>query len=132
MLTVLKRLWKHGSGTSSKEMLSLPTTQGRGKPVLDPHLCDGCGDCAAECPTEAISLKSENDQSVLVLNYTSCISCTICSDVCPTAAFTISNELLTPVTNLNELNQEYPIKRSSERKGDVCFGELAETFARGN
>jgi Fe-S-cluster-containing hydrogenase component 2 len=43
------------------------------------HLCDQCGECAANCPEEAIH--SEN--GVFVVDTDSCTGCLLCVEVCP-------------------------------------------------
>ena len=46
---------------------------------IDPELCTGCGLCAKECPSEAISgLKKKAH----VLDAAKCIKCGACQEVC--------------------------------------------------
>lgn len=43
--------------------------------------CTACGDCMAECPTEAISAGD-----IYVIDGDTCIDCGMCADVCPVGA----------------------------------------------
>ena len=51
-----------------------------------PDLCNGCGLCRRECPSEAISGKKKK---VHVIDTDRCIRCKICVDVCPEGAVEI-------------------------------------------
>ncbi len=44
--------------------------------------CIGCGACAPECPTEAIS----DGGGIFVIDADKCIDCGACVDSCPVAA----------------------------------------------
>ena len=44
--------------------------------------CIMCGDCVAECPTDAIT---EGDP-MYIIDADACIDCAACNDVCPTDA----------------------------------------------
>ena len=44
--------------------------------------CVGCGSCAEECPSDAIS---EGDD-LYVINQDECTECGTCKEVCPTEA----------------------------------------------
>lgn len=43
------------------------------------HLCDQCGECAENCPEDAIHL----EDSALIVNPDACTGCLICVEVCP-------------------------------------------------
>lgn len=51
---------------------------------VDPAKCNGCGECIAQCPAEAISLVEDK----AVIDPEKCIDCASCIDYCPEEAFT--------------------------------------------
>lgn len=50
-----------------------------GAPVIDAASCDRCGDCAAVCPVQAITLVPEG----IELSLESCVFCAACAGECP-------------------------------------------------
>jgi len=56
-----------------------------GKLELDGSQCTGCGLCARDCPTEALtaSLSEEADTYQLLFRHELCVACGRCIDVCP-------------------------------------------------
>ena len=51
---------------------------------VDTDLCDGCKDCEASCPTDAIKVKEETGKSECEVDL--CIDCNACIDACPKQA----------------------------------------------
>jgi ferredoxin len=54
-------------------------------PVIDPDKCTGCGECAENCPPQAIEIvncTAEIDKSL-------CEECGECAKTCPEKAITI-------------------------------------------
>ena len=51
-------------------------------PKLNKDDCSGCGSCAGECPTEAITLVD----NFPVTDPDKCSDCNACVDACPTSA----------------------------------------------
>ncbi len=72
----------------------------RGKPVVDPSKCIGCGACANACPPDAIRMEIDEAKGVkrLILDVSRCIRCARCEEVCPMGAVKLSREfeLATP------------------------------------
>ncbi len=56
-----------------------------GKLELDGSHCSGCGLCALDCPTEALTTSSseETDDYRLLFRHDWCIACSRCVEVCP-------------------------------------------------
>jgi len=48
--------------------------------------CTGCGTCVDECPTEAITMNSDD---IAVVNADECTDCGMCVDACPTEAISV-------------------------------------------
>ena len=61
---------------------------------VEDELCDLCGACVAECPTNALRVENQGDKQLLVYSPAKCIGCTICEKVCPHQA--LRAELLLP------------------------------------
>jgi Ni,Fe-hydrogenase III small subunit/Pyruvate/2-oxoacid:ferredoxin oxidoreductase delta subunit len=63
-----------------------------GMPRFDPQRCqDGCSECAAVCPTQAITCHPERaGAQQLEVDYGRCIACQLCVEACPTGAATSS------------------------------------------
>jgi len=90
MLDILRARWqqKHRTIAYPAAPPVLPDRL-RGLPVLSPEKCpDGCGKCAASCPTDAIS----TDERGLRLDLGRCLFCTACSEACPTGAVRYTTE----------------------------------------
>jgi len=65
-----------------------------GMPRFDAQLCeDGCSECAAVCPTEAIAVHPERTGNErLEVDYGRCVVCQLCVEACPTEAATTSHD----------------------------------------
>ncbi len=65
----------------------------RGRVVVDPDLCRGCGLCARDCPASALELQREGrDKYRLIYHPARCAYCGQCEESCPTDALTLTNE----------------------------------------
>lgn len=65
----------------------------RGKPSYTYENCIGCTACAVACPSNAMNVKLNADQTKLVweFNCARCIFCGRCDEVCPTNAISLSD-----------------------------------------
>jgi electron transport complex protein RnfB len=56
-----------------------------GRVELDTSQCTGCGLCALECPTRALTVSSgeETDTFQLLFRYDHCVACGCCVEICP-------------------------------------------------
>jgi Ni,Fe-hydrogenase III small subunit/ferredoxin len=63
-----------------------------GMPRFEPsHCADGCGECAAVCPTQAITARpGDRGETRLTVDYGRCVVCQLCVEACPTDAATSS------------------------------------------
>jgi Ni,Fe-hydrogenase III small subunit/ferredoxin len=71
---------KHGDATGQEGVLGMPR--------FEPSRCDeGCGECAAVCPTRAITVHPEDKGATrLAVDYGRCVVCQLCVEACPTGA----------------------------------------------
>lgn len=66
----------------------------RGKCVIDPELCVGCGVCKHVCAAGAIDITPKEDKSGYKITVwrNSCCLCASCRHYCPTGAMSIVND----------------------------------------
>ena len=83
-----------GGGVSALKFLST-AFDGRlykwlgSRPVVDPKICVGCGECARSCPKATISLEEGNGRRHAKINPDDCIKCYCCQELCPVKAVRI-------------------------------------------
>ena len=66
----------------------------RGRVVIDPDLCVGCGVCKKVCTAGAIDITRKDDKSGYTITVwrDSCCLCATCRHYCPTGAMQINND----------------------------------------
>ena len=74
---------KPGGAISRRELLKLASPLGKVK--LDSSKCTGCGLCALDCPTRALTFSSGEEADVyqLLFKHNLCIACGQCVELCP-------------------------------------------------
>ncbi len=77
--------WPNGKAGDGQENLL-------GMPRFAPERCEtGCSECAASCPTGAITVRQEQPgHDRLVVDYGRCVVCQLCVEACPNDAATSS------------------------------------------
>jgi len=94
----------------------------RGLPILDDTRCvEGCNECVAACPTDAI-----RRDNVLELDMGRCLFCTDCLTACPTGAIRFTQEYRLAARTREDLivrsGQSFELARPLEQKMIRLFG----------
>ncbi|HEX4978589.1 MAG TPA: 4Fe-4S binding protein [Acidimicrobiales bacterium] len=85
----LAELVARAPGVSDVDTTGLPA----GSPVVDER-CNGCGACAAFCPTAAFCVvESDGGSATLQLDVGACVGCGLCESICPTRALSVEPRL---------------------------------------
>jgi Ni,Fe-hydrogenase III small subunit/NAD-dependent dihydropyrimidine dehydrogenase PreA subunit len=120
VLQLLKTRFRQGTRTIEVPHGPVLPERFRGRPELHPERCkDGCRECAAACPTEAISL------SPLRLDLGACLFCGACEEACPEGAihFTPDHRLAaTSKAGLVLGGAELPLVAALDAKMRSLFG----------
>ncbi len=61
-------------------------------PVIDPDLCNGCGECVDACPEEALVIV--DGIAVLASDEADCTYCGACEEACQTEAICCPYEIV--------------------------------------
>ena len=110
-------LWTLFGLTSGKATTPWPANDGSdgqdgvlGMPRYNPDACrEGCGECAAVCPTQAIEARSNG----LFVDYGRCVVCQLCTEACPTGAMEPSNDWAFGVRDRADLVSSNDASRSA-------------------
>jgi ferredoxin len=79
-------------------------------PAVDLDTCTGCGECAAVCPVEAMTLVSANDpahprKKMAKVDEDLCLGCGVCVRVCKTKSLGLESRperVITPLTSVHK------------------------------
>ena len=79
----------------------------RGRAVVDPELCMGCGICRHSCAAGAIHIGQKPDGSgfTITIWQNSCCLCASCRHYCPTGAMSISTDWHTAHVQAEKYNR---------------------------
>jgi len=70
---------------SRRDFLKIIRPKKHGMPIIDKEKCTGCGLCAMDCPTKALTISpnGERDKYQLLFREDACDACGICEKSCP-------------------------------------------------
>ncbi|SHN52276.1 4Fe-4S dicluster domain-containing protein [Desulfovibrio litoralis] len=94
-LKILGRNLKQGPSTQIFPLGEAPTPKRfRGRVVVDPSKCVGCGICKHVCAGRAINIEPDKNKQGYSFSvwHNTCALCGMCRHYCPTKAITLSND----------------------------------------
>jgi len=79
-------------------------------PVVDRPTCTGCGECAAVCPVEAMTLVSANDprhprKKMAKVDEAICLGCGVCVRACKPKSLSLASRKERVITPLNSVHK---------------------------
>jgi ferredoxin len=94
---------------SRREFLKIIRLNNHEGPLIDKRECTGCGLCAIDCPTKALTLyqSSEKDTYQLLFRQEACNACGVCEKSCP--------------ENCLQLVEEEPERNETGKEAEVIF-----------
>ena len=104
-------------------------------PELDILICNGCGDCAAVCPVEAMTLVSANDprypkKKKAKLNESVCLGCGVCVRVCKPKSLRLRSRPERVITPLNSTHKAVLMAIERGKLQNLIFDNQALTSHR--
>lgn len=85
----------------------------RGRVVVRPELCAGCGLCVRDCPAFALELEREGREQFRLIHYHDrCAYCGQCEDSCRLGAIALVNEFV-PATSRRDALAEVLVERGT-------------------
>jgi ferredoxin len=70
---------------SRREFLRIPRPKEDMILILDSEKCTGCGLCAVDCPTKALTLSQNGEENTyrIIFRHKACNACGLCEKSCP-------------------------------------------------
>ena len=100
--------WPRGGSDGQEGVLGMPRYDRE-------HCREGCAECAAVCPTEAIKATPRGD---LDIDYGRCVVCQLCTEACPTGAMSPSGDWAFGVRQRDDLRWAKPAIAVSSPSAD--------------
>ena len=104
-------------------------------PIVDIESCTGCGECAAVCPVEAMTLVSANDplyprKKKAKLDENICLGCAVCVRVCKTKSLRLVSRPERVITPLNSAHKAVLMAIERGKLQNLIFDNQALTSHR--
>jgi formate hydrogenlyase subunit 6/NADH:ubiquinone oxidoreductase subunit I len=85
-IELMKQLTKRAATKEYPPRNELAHTRLRGKPQINEKKCIRCGQCARNCPTQAIVIGKPRTEEISQIFLNKCIFCGLCEEICPVDA----------------------------------------------
>ena len=105
-IELLKQLTKRAATEEYPPRHEPVQTRIRGIPQINEEKCIRCGQCARNCPTQAIIIGKPRTEEISQIFLNKCIFCGLCEEICPVDAMKLSNEYEVSTDNIDDLAKQ--------------------------